>query len=157
MDKREIIQGFEAARAKTFFYMAQALIDELGEVEGRKKIIETVRMLSKSSGEKTRANFIERGLEPSWENHRESNDQLYSLAWDGGVMVDEPDFKIVEYSYCPLGDAFEKLGRSAEELGNLYCSVTDNAFWSSFNPEWIVIREKSLSKDGVCRLVWQKR
>lgn len=156
MDKREIIQGFEAARAKTFVYMAQALISELGEVKGRKKILETVRMMSKSSGEEARVYYTEHGLEPSWKNHRESNAQVYSLAWDGGVIVDEPNRKIVEYSYCPLGDAFTKLGRSAEELGDLYCDVTDNAFWSSFNPEWIVTREKSFSKDGVCRLVWVK-
>ena len=157
MEKREIIQGFEAARAKTFVFMAQALIDELGEVEGVKKIMETVWKMSKSSGKKARESYLNRGAEPSWRNHRQSNAPVYALAWDGGVIVDEPGRKVVEYSYCPLGDAFEKLGASAEGLGDLYCSVTDNAFWSGFNSDWTVVREKTFSKDGVCRLVWQKK
>jgi hypothetical protein len=72
-----------------------------------------------------------------------------------GVVVDEPDLKIVEYSYCPLGDAFSKLGRNVEMLGDLFCSVTDNAFLSGFNPDWSITREKKFSKYGFCRLVWK--
>ena len=157
MDKREIIESFEAARAKTFVYMAQALLDELGEIEGKQKIIDTVRKMSKASGVQARDSYLEQEFEPNWRNHRESNIQLYILAWDGGVILDEPDKKVVEYSYCPLGAAFRKLGESADELGDLYCSMTDDAFWSGFNPDWGVIREKSFSKDGVCRLVWRKK
>ena len=47
---REIMDGFEASRAKTFFYMAQALIDELGEEKGRQVIRDTVWKMSKTSG-----------------------------------------------------------------------------------------------------------
>ncbi len=157
MEKREIIQGFEAARAKTFVYMAQALIDELGKVEGEKKVLETVWKMSKSSGEKARESYLKRGSEPSWRNHRQANAPVYALAWDGGVISDGPDRKVVEYNYCPLGDAFGKLGASAEAFGDLYCRVTDNAFWSGFNPDWTVVREKTFSKDGICRLVWQRK
>jgi hypothetical protein len=157
MDKREIIQGFEAARAKTFVYMAQALIDELGEVDGSKKILETVRKMSKSSGVEARDSYLSRGIEPSWMNHRESIGPVYALAWNGGTIVNEPDRKVVEYSYCPLGDAFSKLGETAEMLGDLYCSITDDAFWSGFNPDWAVVREKTFSKDGVCKLVWERK
>ena len=72
-------------------------------------------------------------------------------------MVDKPDLKVIEYSYCPLGMGFEKLGEKAEELGDIYCSVTDDAFWSGFNPEWSVTREKTFSRDGLCRLVWRRK
>lgn len=156
MDKRELIQGFETARAKTFVYLAQALIDELGEDEGLKKILDAVWRMSEDSGERARDSYRKRGIDPSWSNHRKANTPVYDLAWIGGVVVDEPDLKIVEYSYCPLGNAFSKIGRNAEMLGDLYCSVTDNAFWSGFNPDWIVIREKKFSKDGLCRLVWKR-
>jgi hypothetical protein len=156
MEKRDIIQGFEAARAKTFVFMAQAIIEELGEEEGKKKVLETVWKMSKSSGEAARDSYLERCVEPSWRNHRESNGPVYALAWDGGVIVNEDELKVVEYSFCPLGDAFSKLGKNGEMLGDLYCSVTDNAFWSGFNPDWVVVREKSFSKDGVCRLIWKR-
>jgi hypothetical protein len=48
------------------------------------------------------------------------------------------------------------MGKDAEELGDIYCSVTDDAFWSGFNPKWRVTREKTYSKDGICCLVWTK-
>jgi hypothetical protein len=157
MEKREIIQGFEAARAKTFVYMAQALIDELGENEGKKKVLETVWKMSRDSGKRARKAFLEGGETPSWENHRKQNGPVYALAWEGGVVVDSPDRKVIEYGYCPLSDAFSNLGDQAESLGDLYCSITDDAFWDGFNPEWKVAREKTFSVDGVCRLVWTKR
>ena len=82
---------------------------------------------------------------------------MYALAWEGGVALDEPDMKVIEYSYCPLGDAFAELGERAEELGDIYCGVTDDAFWQGFNPVWTVTREKTFSGDGLCRLVWKRR
>ena len=45
--RREIMDGFETARARTFYYMAKALINELGEERGKQVIRETVREMSK--------------------------------------------------------------------------------------------------------------
>ena len=153
---REIMDGFEAARAKTFFYMAQALIDELGEEHGKQVIKETVAKMSKASGEATRKNYEKRGIENTWENHRAENGPVYSVAWIGGTVVNEPNLKVIEYTYCPYGSAFTRMGKGAEELGDIYCSVTDDAFWNGFNPEWQVKREKTFSREGVCRLVWRR-
>ena len=51
---REIMDGFEAARARTFIYMAQAMIDELGEERGKQLIHDTIWKMSKDSGESAR-------------------------------------------------------------------------------------------------------
>ncbi|MCW4011884.1 MAG: L-2-amino-thiazoline-4-carboxylic acid hydrolase [Candidatus Bathyarchaeota archaeon] len=153
---REIMDGFEAARAKTFYYMAKAMIDELGEERGKQIIRETVYKMSKASGETTKKRYTEEGKENTWENHRAENGPIYSVAWIGETTQNEPDLKIIEYTYCPLGAAFTRRGKEAEEIGDIYCSVTDDAFWSGFNPEWRVTREKTFSKNGVCRLVWRR-
>ena len=157
MTRRDIIETYEASRAKVFVYMAEALIEHLGEEEGRKVIRETVREMSRDSGEKARRSYEAKGVENTWRNHRDENGPLYALAWEGGVTLDEPNTKVVEYSYCPLGDAFTELGRRAEALGGIYCGVTDDAFWQGFNPAWTVTREKTFSGDGHCRLVWRRR
>jgi len=157
LSRGDIIRGFEASRAKVFVYMAEALIEHLGWEEGRKAIHDTVREMSRDSGEKARKSCEARGVENTWSNHRDENGPLYALAWEGGVALDEPDMKVVEYSYCPRGDAFAELGGRAEELGDIYCGVTDDAFWQGFNPVWTVTREKTFSGDGVCRLVWRRR
>jgi len=154
---KEIMDGFEASRAKTFVYMAQAIIDELGEERGKQVIRDTVWKMSKTSGEAARRSYEKRGEANTWENHRAENGPVNQVAWVGGTVVSEPDLKVVEYSYCPLGMGFAKLGKEAEELGDIYCSVTDDAFWSGFNPEWRVTREKSFSVDGLCRLVWRRK
>lgn len=154
---KEIMDGFEASRAKTFVYMAQALIDELGEERGKQVIRDTVLKMSRSSGEAARKSFMSRGEENTWENHRAANGPVYEVAWIGGTMINEPNLKIIEYSYCPLGAGFGVLGEIAEELGDIYCGITDDAFWSGFNPEWRVTREKTFSRDGVCRIVWRRK
>jgi len=41
--------------------------------------------------------------------------------------------------------------------GDIYCGVTDDAFWQGFNPVWTVTREKTFSGDSLCRLVWRRR
>jgi len=150
------MDGFEAARAKTFIYMAQALIDELGEEKGKQVIKETVWKMSRSSGEAAKKSYESRGIENTWENHRAENGPVYEVAWIGGPIINEPDMKVIEYSYCPIGATFGRMGEDAEKLGDIYCGVTDDAFWSGFNPEWRVVREKSFSKDGVCRITWRR-
>ncbi len=100
LSRGDIIRGFEASRAKVYVYMAEALMEHLGEKEGRKVILETVRMMSRDSGEKARKSCEARGVENTWRNHRDENGPLYALAWMGGVALDEPDMKVVEYSYC---------------------------------------------------------
>ncbi|MFA9494552.1 MAG: L-2-amino-thiazoline-4-carboxylic acid hydrolase [Candidatus Bathyarchaeota archaeon] len=156
ISKREIMDGFEGARAKTFIYMAKALIRELGDEKGRQVIRETVCDMSMTSGEATRESYLKQGIENTWQNHRDLNGPVYEVAWEGGIIVDKSDLKVVEYSYCPLAAGFERLGEEAEELGDIYCEITDNAFWAGFNPKWSVTREKKISEDGVCRLVWRK-
>lgn len=150
------MDGFEAARARTFIYMAHAMIDELGEERGKQLIHDTILRMSKDSGESTRILYEKKGVKTSWENHRAENGPIYSVAWIGGIILNEPSKKVIEYTYCPLGEAFSRMGKDAEVLGDIYCGVTDNAFWSGFNPVWQVTREKTFSKDGICRLVWKK-
>ena len=130
---KEIIDGFEASRAKTFAYMAQAIIDELGEERGKQVIQDTVWKMSKSSGEAAQKSYEKSGEANTWENHRAANGPVYQVAWVGGTVEDKPDLKVIEYSYCPLGMGFVKLGEKAGELGDIYCSVTDDAFWFGFN------------------------
>ena len=157
LSRGDIIKGFEASRARVFVYMAEALIEHLGEEKGREAVRDAVREMSRSSGEAARRGYEARGVENTWRNHRDENGPVYALAWEGGVVSDEPDVKVVEYSYCPLGEAFAEMGRRAEELGDIYCGLTDDAFWQGFNPGWTVTREKTFSGDGVCRLVWRRR
>ena len=46
---KEIIDGFEAARAKNFVYMAQALVDEFGEERVKQVTMDTGWKKSKTS------------------------------------------------------------------------------------------------------------
>ena len=52
MSRRDIIKLYEASRAKMFVYMAEALVERLGEDEGRRVIREMVREMCRDSGEK---------------------------------------------------------------------------------------------------------
>ena len=66
----------EAIRVKTFFYMTQALIDELGEEKEKQVIKNTAYKMSKINGEKS-VHFVIRTQEITID----SNDTIYSIVW----------------------------------------------------------------------------
>jgi hypothetical protein len=62
MTRRGIIKSYEASRAKVFVYMAETFIESLSEDEGKRVIRETVREMSRDSGEKARSSYDARGV-----------------------------------------------------------------------------------------------
>ena len=152
---RRWIREKEHGRATGIYYMAQGILQELGEEEGTKLIVQQVRKMGNKMGESMRKRLESMGLENSLENRVklvESADNSTTIAWDRvSLDVSEDEF-VVKFSYCPIAYGFKQHGEEGVKIGELFCSNIDDAVSQGYNPKLSCVRESSLNLDGVCTL-----
>jgi len=145
----------EYGRATGIYYMAQGILDELGEVEGTRLIIQQIRKMGNKMGESMKIRLEKEGLENSLENRVkliESSENSTNIAWDRvSLDVSEDEF-VVKFSYCPIASGFKHHGEEGIKIGELFCSNIDDAVSQGYNPKLSCLRETSLNRDGVCTL-----
>lgn len=152
---RKWIQEKEYGRATGIYYMAQGIIQELGEEEGTKLIVQQIRKMGNLMGNSIRKRLENEGLENSLENRVklvESDDNSTMIAW-GRVSLDvsEDEF-VAKFSYCPIAAGFKQHGEEGVKIGELFCSNIDDAVSPGYNLKLSCVRESSLNRDGVCTL-----
>jgi hypothetical protein len=125
-----------------FYHFAKTLVNELGEVEGKRLILEAVHSYGTERGTAIREKVENAGLELTMENFVKFSD-LPSSGWE---YSDEGT------TYCCYAEAW--MDRGVEDLCRLYCEV-DFALVEAFNPK---IRAKRVSSildgDPCCKLVF---
>ena len=125
-----------------FYHFAKTLVDELGDVEGKRLILEAVRSYGTERGTAIREKVENAGLELTMENFAKFSD-LPASGWE---YSDEGT------TYCCYAEAW--MDRGVEDLGRLYCEV-DFALIKAFNPKIRVKRVGSiLDGDPCCKLVF---
>jgi hypothetical protein len=140
--------------------MGKVLTEQFGEEKGKKLFIEQVYEIGHTFGEGELAAFTDSARENSLSNYLEEiggEDIVYAVAWEGGVKEHSKDEGLVEWTGCPIADGFKSLGDDAVEFGEIFCDHVDNAHMEAFNPDFMVARESSLNKDGLCRLRFKKK
>ncbi len=128
---------------------ARTLVDELGEEEGRRVVLNAIREYGKKIGAQVREKAVARGEDDSPEHYRGdlpaygTHDRLETVEVDG-------ETRLRAYG-CGMWKTWEMLGE--EELGRLYCN-TDVAKYMGFNPCAKQIHTKALfAGDDCCELV----
>jgi hypothetical protein len=149
--------GAEHSAASIIYFAFRKLIEKYGD-EGQALAKEITWDWGKHYGTLIREELEKAGLENTPDNYWVEPNPI-ALYWKpkGGGFVKRTDKEIIkEFTYCPLNDGFKQLGPEAEKIGDIYCNDVDKAVWKYFNPDWKVEREKSFTKDGVCRLSWRR-
>ncbi|MFX0199521.1 MAG: L-2-amino-thiazoline-4-carboxylic acid hydrolase [Candidatus Hodarchaeota archaeon] len=120
-----------------YYHFAKTLVEELGEEEGKRLILNAIRSYGHERGFKIKEEVQKRGLELTVENFKKFSD-LPPLGWDSeaGKLV-----------YCSYAQPW--LEKGAEDLGNLYCEV-DIALYEAYNPTIKVERLRSVLKGQEC-------
>lgn len=125
-----------------FYHFTKILVDELGEVEGKRLVLEVVRNYGTERGQAIREKVENAGLELTIENFAKFSD-LPASGWE---YTDEGT------TYCSYAEAW--IDRGVEDLGRLYCEV-DFALIKAFNPKIRAKRVGSiLDGDPGCKLVF---
>jgi len=129
---------------------AEALVAELGEVEGRRLIVKAIENYGRKIGERKKAAARARGLEPTREAFGQTRD-LPGLGMHDGREAVEVDGEPRTRAYgCAMAEVWKEYGR--EDLGRLYCLV-DPVNAMTFNPAFKLVSVKALPEgDPHCEL-----
>lgn len=131
--------------AELYYFMAQELIDRLGEEEGRKAVRHAVTRFGEARVEQMKEEAAERGLELNAATYATVRD-MPGISWEK-----DPD-NPTDVIYCPMYDMWEQLG--AQDIGALYCEI-DDVLFRSFHVDY----ERPLCKtsgDSCCRFLIKK-
>lgn len=142
--------------ALLYYYFASTLIQELGEVEGKRLIAQAIRAYGTHCGRDIREGVEALGLSPTAENFDKIPD-LPHYGWEMSVLpAPEGDGHPVA-TYCPLAAIWINMGDEARKLGRLYCYV-DQAKQNAFDPDEEFIHSKNvLDGDPYCEFLVRPR
>jgi hypothetical protein len=130
---------------------ARTIVDELGEVKGKKLILKAVKKYGTSIGEEGKKKVLEMGLEPTPENFRKVSDIPKFGMLARTEKLDRPGEKGGKAYGCALSKVWKEYDE--EELGRLYCYV-DIAKYMGFNPDYKLSHLKAVPDgDDCCELV----
>jgi len=133
--------------ALLYYFMATAIVQRLGEAEGKKLIQESVLAYGKACGSRVRDEVSSQGLSLDLGNYGRVPD-LPSKGWvsEKRTMSDGQIRNVT--TFCPLAATWKELG--AEELGRLYCLV-DVAKFKAYRPDLCATHAKNmLDGDPYC-------
>jgi len=132
--------------ALLYYHMATAIIDRLGEEEGKRLIEKAILDYGNACGQRVREGVLEQGLAPVLENYGKVPD-LPSKGWRAEkVVIDGEETRAT--TFCPLAATWKELG--AEKLGRLYCLV-DVAKYGAYSKDLEAVHDKNvLDGDPVC-------
>jgi hypothetical protein len=127
------------------YYFSQAIVDMLGEEEGKALIKEAIWAYGRHCGEAVRAGVEAMGLPLTDENFGKVRD-LPRYGWEiDEVTLDSGEVRPIAH-FCPVAAALKELGPRGMELGRLYCYV-DQAKYEAYNPNMEFIHTKNLLDD----------
>lgn len=133
-------------------YFSKAIIDRLGEEEGKELIKEAIWAYGRHCGRAVREGVEAMGLPLTDENFGRVRD-LPKVGWEMSKIALENGEERSVATFCPLAAIFKELGPEGEELGRLYCYV-DQAKYEAYNPEKAFIHAKNvLDGDPYCEFV----
>jgi hypothetical protein len=157
---RRWIRDKEHSRATGIYYMAQGILNELGEEEGTRLIIQQIRNMGAMLGESMRVRLKKKGMDNSLENRiklSQSSENAVNVAWDRvSLDVSEDEF-VIRFSSCPIAEGFKQHGDAGLKIGELFCSNIDDSVSKGYNPNLSCTRETSLNLDNVCTLRFRMR
>ena len=138
------------------YYFSQAIVDRLGEEEGKALIEGAIWAYGQHCGRVVREGVEAMGLPLTDENYGRVRD-LPKYGWESDTVT-LPDGEVRPIvTFCPLAAALEELGPSGVELGRLYCWV-DQAKYQAYNPELEFVHAKNvLDGDPYCEFLVRPR
>lgn len=139
--------------AKLFAHLSKAVVDRFGE-EGKDAIREGVRTFGEERGRDIARRAAAAGQSNDIENYLPNYDMgrsdLFTYTTEYHPMEIEQNF-----TRCAFGDQWKKDGM--EEYGILYCQMIDPAIAKGYNPNFEVVHDKYLLKDGNCHFRFQMK
>lgn len=138
------------------YYFSEAIIDRLGEEEGKALIKEAVWAYGQHCGRAVREGVESMDLPLTDENYGQVRD-LPQYGWEIDTITLEDGQTRPIARFCPIAAALKELGPRGEELGRLYCYV-DQAKYEAYNRDLEFLHTKNvLDGDPYCEFLVRPR
>ena len=169
-----------ARRAALLYHaFASALVEELGDEQGKRLIEKAIRAYGHACGQAIKDDLLAQGLPLTPENFNRIRD-LPAFGWEKAApedlpapslegVLNSPSQGILSLSkdvesqghsvvtYCPLAAVWMQMGAPAARLGRLYCFV-DQAKQEAYNPDYEFLHLKNvLDGDPYCVFALRQR
>lgn len=153
-DKNDSVGKMGEVLGTLFAIMADEVIKQCGEEQGRKIVKDAVWRFGFHRGEKIREKVLEAGENITFENFEHFYDIPSNNGWDADSVLTDASLK--EYTrYCPYSKAWKDLG--LEDIGSLYCAQ-DEAMIAGYmkNAEFIRSKLFNDNEEGHCEMIVNK-
>ncbi|QXE17606.1 L-2-amino-thiazoline-4-carboxylic acid hydrolase [Clostridium sp. 001] len=108
---------FAKLMAELYYFMAQEMVERMGEENGKDAISSAVKKFGKARVDAMKAEAKEKGLDLNNPRTYAAVRDMPSNAWKYS------DNDQSEITYCPMGDIWSQYGKAGMELGHLYCEI----------------------------------
>ncbi|GGF97465.1 L-2-amino-thiazoline-4-carboxylic acid hydrolase [Paenibacillus abyssi] len=155
MDEKKSLEpaSMYAIMAQLFAHVSKAVVDRFGE-EGREAVKEGVRTFGEQRGRDIarRAALVDEpnGIENYLPNYDMGRSDLFEYETTMHPKEIEQTF-----TKCAFAEQWKKDGM--EEYGIMYCEMIDPAIARGFNPNFEVIHDQYILKEGTCHFRFQMK
>ncbi len=138
------------------YYFSKAIVDKLGDEEGKALIKEAIWAYGKHCGRAVREGVEALGLPLTDENYGRVRD-LPQYGWEIEMVTLDSGETGPAATFCPVAEAFKETEPRGQELGRFYCYV-DQAKYEAYNPDMEFVHSKNvLDGDTCCEFLIQPR
>jgi hypothetical protein len=142
-----------AIMAKMFAHISKAVVDRFGE-EGREVVMEGVRTFGEERGRDIARRAAAVGEPNEIDNYLSNYDMGRSELFEYETLFHPKEIEQT-FTKCAFAEQWKKDGM--EEYGILYCHMIDPAIARGFNPNFEVVHDQYILKEGVCHFRFQMK
>lgn len=139
--------------AKLFAHVAKAVVDRFGE-EGREAVMEGVRTFGEERGRDIARRAAAVGESNDMESYLPNYDMGRSDLFEYDTTYHPKEIEQT-FTKCAFAEQWKKDGM--EEYGILYCHMIDPAIAKGFNPNFEVIHDQYILREGICHFRFQMK
>lgn len=139
--------------AKVFAHMAKVVVDSYGK-HGEDVIMNGVRAFGEERGRNIAKRAFSMGKPSTLENYLPHYDMGRSDLFEY-VTIYHPGEIEQTFTKCAFGEQWKKDGM--KEYGILYCHMIDPAIAKGYNPNFVVVHDEYVLREGCCHFLFQSK
>jgi hypothetical protein len=142
-----------AIMAKMFAHISKAVVDRFGE-EGREAVMEGVRTFGEERGRDIARRAAAVGEPNGIDNYLPNYDMGRSELFEYETLFHPKEIEQT-FTKCAFAEQWKKDGMA--EYGILYCHMIDPSIARGFNPNFEVVHDQYILREGVCHFRFQMK
>ena len=143
-----------AVMAKLFANIAKVMVEEFGKEDGERVMMDSVGSFGEERGRDIARRAAAVGKPNTMENYLSNYDMARSNLFEYETLFHPMEIEQT-FTKCAFAEQWKKDGM--EEYGILYCHMIDPSIAKGYNPNFEVIHDRYVLKEGVCHFRFQMK